>query len=287
VKQAIKYLEILKKEHPIDWFTIHGGEPCLYFNDLIKIIKKASELKISKIGIITNSFWAKNEQITRIKLKKLKEAGLTNITFSIDYFHQQFIPIRKVETAITLAVEIGFERLDVDSYYLDNINTLNFHNRKNEEYLLKIIKLEEVRVSKFFTDLEGRAAETLSDKVLLQKDLPSDRCKLPFWIGGDLKNPETIEIDYLGNVTLCPGICIGNAKKENLNEIIKNYNYKNHLIIAVIEEKGPVGLLDLIKEKGFELRNKRYYNECHLCYELRKKLHPYYPNYLAPKGCYV
>ncbi len=110
-------------------------------------------------------------------------------------------------------------------------------------------------------------------------------CPVPFWIEGDLQHPKTIEIDSEGNITLCPGISIGNTKIQSLTEIIQNYDCDKHPFLSIISKKGPIGLLELATAKGFE-ETQNYVNECHLCYELRKYLHPNYPLFLAPKECY-
>ena len=122
--------------------------------------------------------------------------------------------------------------------------------------------------------------------INFKKEIPSGNCPVPFWIEGDLKNPKTIEIDSDGNVTLCPGICIGNTHNLSLTEIVGDYDYKKHPILSNIINKGPVGLLDLAKAHGFE-HEQKFVNECHLCYELRRYLEPIFPNFLAPEHCYA
>jgi hypothetical protein len=132
--------------------------------------------------------------------------------------------------------------------------------------------------------LEGRGAE-LSDIISPSKEIPSGKCPMPFWIDGDFQNPETIEIDSEGNVTLCPGICIGNTNIQSLTNIIKNYKIENHPVLSIVWKEGPKALLKFAEENGFK-PNQKYVNECHLCYELRKFLQPIYPYSLAPKECY-
>ena len=108
---------------------------------------------------------------------------------------------------------------------------------------------------------------------------------MPFWIEGDLQNPETIEIDCEGNVTLCPGISIGNTNIQSLTKIIRDYKADKHPILCIISNEGPIGLLKLAEKHGFE-RDRKFVNECHLCYELRRYLQPFYPYSLAPESCY-
>ena len=92
-------------------------------------------------------------------------------------------------------------------------------------------------------------------------------------------------IDPAGLIIFCQGISIGNAKTEGLSNILKEYDYSAHPIIKILAEEGPKGLLALAKEKGYVSR-EGYVDECHLCYETRKFLTRYYPDYLAPQSYY-
>jgi MoaA/NifB/PqqE/SkfB family radical SAM enzyme len=279
-----QYLEELTKMNPLQSVWVHGGEPFLYFEYLEKIVKEAKQREIPNRGVITNSFWAKNEDIARKKLKRLKEVGLKKITFSFDGFHQEFIPLEYVKNAIKSAVALGFETVYVDSYFVESLDSDNEYNQTTKENLKNLGEMEGINYHQMIMSLEGRGAE-LSEYMNPSMENSVGKCPVPFWIDGNLQNPETIEIDWEGNVTLCPGICIGNTNIQSLTNIIKNYNIENHPILSIVWKEGPIGLLKIAEENGFK-QNQRYINECHLCYELRKFLQPIYPYSLAPKECY-
>lgn len=262
----------------------HGGEPFLYFDYLEQIIKAAKKLEIPKKGVITNSFFAKTEKLAKKKLEGLKEAGLTSITFSCDSFHQEFIPIEYVKNALISAVEIGFDSIFVDTYFIESITVENQFNKITIKNLDKLGEIETVDYHRLTMSVEGCGTE-LTQYIKSKTNLPSGKCPVPFWIEGDLENPKTIEIDSEGNVTLCPGICIGNINNISLTEIVQNYDVEKHLILSVVWKEGPIGLLQVAKKQGFQI-NQNFVNECHLCYEVRKFLQPFYPIFLAPKYCY-
>ncbi|MFX1428390.1 MAG: radical SAM protein [Promethearchaeota archaeon] len=284
-KEIKIYLEELTKMGLLHSVWVHGGEPFIYFKYLLKVIHIAKMLNIPHIGVITNSFWAKNEKIALEKLNQLKNEGLTELTFSFDAFHQEFIPVEYVQNAIKSAVEVGFESLSVDTYFVEDINVDNSFNKLTRNYLEILGELEDVDYHRYIMNVEGRGTK-LAEYMKLNENIPSGMCPIPFWIEGDLQNPETIEIDGDGNVTLCPGICIGNTQILSLTEIIKKYDYKKHPILSYILEKGPIGLLDLAKTHGYK-QDKKFASECHLCYELRKYLQPFFPYYLAPGHIYI
>jgi len=103
------YLKTLTKTQPLQFVVMHGGEPFLYFEDLKQIVEKAKELEVPQRWTITNGYWAKTNAIANKKLHELKKAGLTHITFSVDGFHQEYIPFETVRTGIEAATHIGFD----------------------------------------------------------------------------------------------------------------------------------------------------------------------------------
>jgi len=172
----------------------------------------------------------------------------------------------------------------LDIRYLGSPKLENSDNLYTKEIVAQLGNLEGIELYEGEPLYIGRAAKFLSQKVRQKSRIPRDRCE-GIWAAGTLENPEGVDIDQYGEVTLCPGISIGNAKRTNLSQIIKHYSYRKHPIIAKIVEHGPYGLIDLVKNKE-SIYSSRYANACHLCYEIRKMLRPYYPQFLAPKNCY-
>ena len=281
---AEKYLKELMDTQPLQSIGAHGGEPFLHFGLLKHIMKKAKELEVPKTWVITNGFWAKTGAVAKRRLVELKEAGLTNITFSVDGFHQEYIPLETVRNGIEAAVGVGFERVNVDSYYLGHPESGSSFNISTRDALESLKDLDGIEFHSGQADCEGRGAE-LAMYIESKEGTPTGKCQLPFWIGGDLKNPEAVEIDFEGNVTLCPGICIGNTQNQSLAQILQSYDFLEHPILSTVAEEGPVGLLKIAKTKGFK-QHQKFVDECHLCYEMRKFLRPHYPQYLAPEDCY-
>lgn len=284
VADADKYLKTLMETQPLQSITIHGGEPFLYFEDLKQILEKAKELEVPQRWVITNGYWAKTEAIATKKLCELKEAGLTHIVFSVDSFHQEYIPLGTVKTGLETATHVRFEHVVVDSYFIGDPNADNLYNIATRQAIENLGTIAGVEINRYRTGFEGRAAEQLTKYIEPKAGIPSGKCQLPSWIGGDLKNPEGFEIDYEGNVTLCPGICIGSTKTQSLAQILQNYDYSEHPILAPLAQEGPITLFKTARARGFQQR--KFVDECHLCFESRKYLQPNYPRYLAPKDCY-
>jgi len=280
-----RWLSELKENHPLKTLTVHGGEPFLDTRLLAAVLKKAKELEIENRWVITNSYWAISQTVAEEILNDLKEAGLKSITFSVDAFHQEYTPLERVKIGLDAAVRIGLDTVAVDSYLLGSEKLRNKYNILTLELIDELQEYTTVQFSRYLATFDGRGADNLAAYVPTEQKLPAGKCQFPFWLGGDIRNPEVVEIDFQGNVTLCPGLCIGNAAHESLLKLLNDYDYQRHPIISIIAEQNPIGLLELARARGYK-EERGFMNECHLCYEMRRFLQPYYPEYLAPVTCY-
>jgi MoaA/NifB/PqqE/SkfB family radical SAM enzyme len=285
VECAENWLRGLVESQPIDAITIHGGEPFLHFDLMKKLISEARALRIPRRGAITNGYWAESKVAARAILRDLKSAGLNRITFSLDGFHQEFVPLERARAGIEAALELEIGKGWVDAYLVNPENPENPYDRSTSKGLNACSNLEGVECAEFRARVEGRAADRLLPFLSPLPEVPRGMCRLPRWLGGDLESPGVVEIDPEGNVTLCPGLCIGNARAQSIGEILETYDYRTHPIIRVIAEKGPVGLLSLARSRGYK-DDRKFVDECHLCYEMRRFLSPHYSEHLVPTSVY-
>ncbi|MFW9901275.1 MAG: radical SAM protein, partial [Candidatus Thorarchaeota archaeon] len=202
-----KYLEDVTANYVIDEVGFFGGEPLLHFDLLISLIKEVKSYDISKIGLPTNGYWGKNDSTAKEYALKLKEAGLNTMGFSIDIFHQEFVPLEVVKRAMKAAHEAGIEKIYsiTQNLGLENMdNPINEKNKKLTEMIAKEFEFCQVINSEL--QVKGRALKNLT-KYYSMDTIPSERClifKVPMFM-----------IDPNGWVfhQLCQGICIGNAKQ--------------------------------------------------------------------------
>ena len=275
-----RYLEDVTANYIVDEVGFFGGEPLLHFDLLISLIKEVKKYGISKIGLPTNGFWGKNALTAKNYALKLKEAGLNTICFSVDMFHQEFVPFDVVKQAISAAHDVGIEIIYSITQNLGPGNTNNHFNEQNKELTEVISKeFEFCQVINSEIQVKGRAVNNLTDYFSMDT-IPSDKCLI-------FKAPMFM-IDPNGWVfhQLCQGICIGNAKEKSLSEILNEFNYRKHPIIGkVIAKGGPQNLLEIAIEKGYK-QEQGYADKCHLCFSVRNFLRPYYPNVLEPSNVY-
>lgn len=275
-----KYLEDITKNYIIGEINFFGGEPLLNLNLIISLIEEAKKMEIPKIGLPTNGYWGKDEFIAKKYAKKLKKAGVTLIGFSVDAFHQEFIPLDVVKRAIDAAHEAGIETVLAIAQTIGNEDSKNRFNDQTKE-MMDIISKEFpfCQVIKSPLQVRGRAIKNLTEYYPLST-IPSDKCSI-------FRAPMFM-IDPNGWVFHqgCQGICLGNAKKESLSKIIGDFNPRKHPIIGKVITKGGVSnLLELAIEKGYKPQDG-YADKCHLCFSAQNYLRPFFPNILEPSNLF-
>lgn len=114
-------LSIFKRTRPIV-VSITGGEPTLR-NDLEEIIKKIRKITPPTfISMITNG-----STLTYERAKKLKDAGLNGLSFSLDYFSSKHDETRKIPNLFNRIINLapslknlGFDILGFNTIIMNN-----------------------------------------------------------------------------------------------------------------------------------------------------------------------
>jgi len=273
-------------DQPLKWILLFGGEPFLFDGLLKASIALAASL--APVIVFTNGYWATDPDVARRRLAALQEVGLDYILFSVDAFHQAHTPLERIAIGIEAARALGYGTIKIDNRCLgepEADNPINRCNRALMAQLAELCDLSRVNVTGGPSRMVGRAADELSPLLTTQTPIPS-RCPLPDYLGGDIDAPTTVEIHPGGWVNLCAGLALGNAHQRPLNGILANYDPDTHSIIRVLAQEGPAGLLRLAQHHGYSPA-KSYVDGCHLCYNVRRFLHPCYPDLLSPAHPYA
>jgi len=273
-------------DQPLESILLFGGEPFLVYDLLRECVPLAARL--ARVLVFTNGYWATDAATARQRLAGLQEAGLDYILFSVDAFHQAHVPLARIAIGIEAARELGYRSIEIDNRCLgdpDGDNPFNRHTRANMARLAQLCDLTGVNVYQGPARMVGRAADELSP-YLATETTPAGKCPLPDYLGGNLRSPTGVEIHPGGWVNFCAGLALGNVRHHPLNEILASYEPDAHPIIRVLAQDGPAGLLRLAQEYGYS-STRGYVDGCHLCYEARRFLRPYYSDHLAPARPYV
>jgi hypothetical protein len=277
------YLRAMTAQRP-EMVAISGGEPCLYFGLVLDAIREARRLGVPSVWVFTNAFWASDAQAALATVGSLKKAGATRLCLSADGFHEPFVQGQKVRRALQAARDVGLE-LAVDVRFLGGLEATNSTNRITQRTVESLGSLQGVEVWRGSPRYIGRAAEALSSLLKPQPGLPREECPGP-WAGGTWASPAGVDVDSFGEVTLCPGISIGNARERPLARILAGYAPSDHPIIRELIAEGPSRLAQVAERWGY-VPLPGYLDVCHLCYDVRKFLRNRYPSELAPAPCYV
>jgi MoaA/NifB/PqqE/SkfB family radical SAM enzyme len=272
VKDAHAYLAEAAAVSHLESFMVFGGEPMLYPDRATAIFKKANELRIPKIDMLTNGVWGKNKKNAEELATKLKEAGLNIVGISVDAFHLPFIPLEHPRNAALALLKAGVENVTWNVTVIESIDAINEFDKKTSQ-ILKTLEPEGIDAHIHKIIPVGRATQTLS-KYFPHMPLEGPCTSDPI-LGNVLTDPESICIEPSGEVDICWHLAVGNAKETPLSSIISKYNWREYPTIKTLVEHGPMGLLKAGENAPHQSLMKRYINKCHLCTEIRRTVSPY------------
>lgn len=245
---------------------ITGGEPFLFWDHLLEILKEGKKEKLGEVDMIeTNGFWAVDDKITRERITALTELGMRRLKISCDPFHQEYVDIEPVERLAAIAKELlGTERVQVrwEKYLTNPVNIKGLSTSERRQQYLCAIKDYPCR----FT---GRAARKLCELVASKPvdAFSSQNCKSVF-LGS-----RGVHIDPFGNVFsgTCSGIIIGNVNQNPLEDIWERFDPPPRELIGTLFEAGPAGLLKMSESLGYKPL-PFYADKCHICTSVREFL---------------
>jgi MoaA/NifB/PqqE/SkfB family radical SAM enzyme len=286
VEEVEMYLRAVA-DQPLEGILLFGGEPFLVYDVLQASLPLAASLA-PQVYVFTNGSWATDLATARGRLAGLQQAGLDYVLFSVDAFHQAHVPLHRVGIGIAAARALDYGSVEIDNRFLgmpEMDNAFNRHTLSDMARLRELCDLTGVTVHGGPARMVGRAADELSHLIPVE-EAAADHCPLPDYLGGNLRAPTGVEIHPDGWVNLCAGLALGHAAERPIDRILADFDADAHPIIRELAAEGPAGLLRLAARYGFSAAT-RYVDGCHLCYEARRFLRPYYPDYLAPAHAYL
>jgi organic radical activating enzyme len=243
---------------------ITGGEPFLYWEHLVEILREAKKSSLGPVDLIeTNGFWAVDEEIIKERIKILDELGMSRLKISCDPFHQEYVDIELVRRLAKQSKELlGDTRVMVRwEKYLDNpIEIKNIPEDERNKLYAEALKDYPCR---FTGRAAGRLALLTANKTI--EDISKSNCRNSFL------DSKGVHIDPYGNVFsgTCSGIIIGNIARQPLAEIWQNWQLGNDKVIETLFNYGPAGLLEEAIKAGYT-QSKLYASKCHLCASIRQ-----------------
>lgn len=116
-EDAEKYVSSVAEAQQVTWVDISGGEPFLYYDEMLRVLKYAKKKGIP--GKVTSSaFWASDALKSAWIIAGLKEAGVEHLDICYDSLHAEHVLFERVKNA-ALAARQESLTLKVVSSYLD------------------------------------------------------------------------------------------------------------------------------------------------------------------------
>lgn len=262
---------------------ITGGEPFDDYPRLLKILQQACDQRLEGLEKIeTNAYWCTDPEIVRQRLSQLRDLGLTKLQVSTDIYHQEFVPIERVELAVSVAREVlGEKGVQVRwrDFLAQPVLTENMTPQRRRQAWSRALARKKER-------LLGRGAQELAN-LFTPKTYDS-------FAGHDcwssLLGSRHVHVDGAGNVFsgTCVGIIVDRVSPDRpLDAIWRQFDYREHPVISVLAQHGPMGLLGIAEGMGYRPL-AAYGSKCHLCYDVRRFLLPrtQYCRFLGPDTCY-
>lgn len=241
--------------------SLTGGEPFIDQDRLKRISSFARERGLFS-SAVTNAFWASTFDDALNCLKN--QPSIEALAFSTDIYHQECIPLERIENAIKAAKECGIpydvhictERKDEPSY----IRTLERLKRLTDESnILTVITFPAGRASKMMHE----SGHQLSDKP------PISACESGW---SPVIFPD-------GKVLACVGpvidikaphpLFLGSLKESTMEEILDGA--ESNSILHALRLWGPAMLISMAREAELDDCLPETYIEgsiCSACYEL-------------------
>jgi len=263
LEQVRNVLKEAKKLKTVDYISIEGGEPFLYYPVMVKAVEEAVDLGFH-VEILSNCYWATCYEDAVEWLIPIAEAKNVELTLSSDLYHGDSWVIREVENAVRAAKTLGIKTgiLAVKCPHAD---------------VPCPSQIEGVKVDLWELMYKGRAFSKLTEKA--SKKPWREFTKCPY---EDFTKQERVHIDPFGYVHVCQGISIGNAWQKPFSKIIEEFNPYENPILEPLIRGGPVALVE-----KFNLPHDEFYADaCHLCYAARLLLRNRYPEILTPNQMY-
>jgi hypothetical protein len=239
-----------------DTVGFSGGEAILHFGQLKECVAYASSFGF-RATLVTNGFWGRNGGRGTEMISELVDAGLKSVSFSVDKFHQEFVPLETVASAMRICEEFGI----FSSATLMDQNDMSsapatIRALRNELYGKDLVLYPVFPA--------GDAIGTLPDESII-RECASSGAICPFEPG--------VTVMFDGSVRICcsqfsgeiPMTCLGRFDEISLAEAIAAFNESD--LIYVLLKKQLGWFVERARAMGIHVAEK-YSAPCELCHEL-------------------
>jgi MoaA/NifB/PqqE/SkfB family radical SAM enzyme len=238
-------------------FHLAGGEAFMYLEECLLLFREARNAGYEDITATTNGFWGKSMEKANEICGRLRDAGLTSLEISWDFWHMPFIDENAVSNCLEACAVMEIET---------NLRVLTSKQHSIREALASL-RSEAIETASRITVgpvfATGRAATELSPDEFFDSRASLD---------SNCHRVLNLTINSFGDVSPCcagfdqtRNYLIGNVNQEPLDTIVQRMN--NDPLIRRIVFSGIGSLIPILQKSGVDIGND-YHNICHLCWTL-------------------
>lgn len=247
-----------------------GGEPFLLGKSLDAAVRHAVSAGLLT-RVVSNAYWAVNENIALERLAELKLLGLCEVNFSTGDNHQQFVPVQNVINGARAAIELGMTCAVMIELHQNNSYTAK--SFLSEDKLSPILKDLDTKRRLFvlespWVDVNRNASQELGDNCLLTKRTLGHRFGCASVIGGLAVDPDESLWACCGITrNHIPELRVGCLKRNSMAELVKVI--KRDFMKRWLFTQGPEHILAWAAERDPSIEwEGKYAHQCHACYAL-------------------
>ncbi len=222
-----------------------GGESFTRYDVVMHFLRSASARGLNA-SALTNASWVTSREQAQRWIADLMAAGLTALGISTDQWHQQMVPVERVELLLEVCAAAGLSANRMET------------------------RIEGVM-------FRGRAAQKLAPGRPTKPAAELTKCPHE-----QLGAPSRVHLDCYGRLHLCQGLCVGAG---SIVEAVAAFDAAVHPIVSRLLEGGPYALGRFAAEHGFAMA-EGYVDACHLCYRAREFLRRQFAELLGPDEMY-
>ena len=234
--------------------AVTGGEPFLFFDELLGLCSKASSLGL-EFGCITNCSWATTISRAHELIHALRERGLSRLSLSCDPSHQAYVPAERVQNVLSVAAEY-----DID--VVISASLLPWDNGPEPWIALPISNRFKIAYGPVIP--VGRATQFDLPGTVPVDEISQKHCT---GLNELVVEPSLDVLPCCGIGGMTPPLVLGSAATASLEELIGLARHNG--LLRLIGHFGFDKLLTHAEQVMGRLPlQDRYISLCHLCFDL-------------------
>ncbi|MCP4895546.1 MAG: radical SAM protein [bacterium] len=264
-------LAALAQEQRLQGIHIAGGEATLNMDLVEEVIALAAKHQVPIDYLETNAFWCRDDDVTRLKLERLRDAGLPGVLVSASLFHNEFVPFANTRRCVEIGQHVfgpqGVIIYQPQMYQLlESLENDGKHTLEEACAELAVDPASSWVPQSYGVIPSGRATTDLRScfRASPPESFEGITC------ADHLLNTSHFHIDPCGN--LITGLCAG-IRMASVYDLHPAITPESHPVSYRLIEDGPyVLMLEAVASHGYEPRQTGYISRCDLCVDVRRHL---------------